>query len=102
MSQLLDNEKYVGRWIWNKTESCRDPRTGRRRRFAKPESDWVVQKDESLRIVPKVLWEEVRARRQEVRRGWPGGKGRRGFSRVQGGREQYFPTHLLSGSTVCG
>lgn len=102
VSRLLDNEKYVGRWVWNKTESRRDPRTGRRRRFTKPESEWVVQEDESLRIVPQALWEQVRARREEVRRSWPGGKGRRGFSREQGGREQHFPTHLLSGSMVCG
>jgi len=102
LSRLLDNEKYVGRWVWNKTESRRDPRTGRRRRFTKPESDWVVQEDESLRIVPEALWEQVRARRQDVRRSWPGGKGRRGFSRGQGGREQHFPTHLLSGSMTCG
>ncbi len=102
VSRLLDNEKYVGRWVWNKTESRRDPRTGRRRRFNKAESEWVVQEDQSLRIVPEALWEQVRARRQEVRRSWPGGKGRRGFSREQRGREQHFPTHLLSGSMVCG
>jgi hypothetical protein len=79
VSRILDKEKYVGRWVWNKTESRRDPRTGRRRRFTKPESEWVVQEDESLRIVPEALWEQVRTRRQEVRRSWPGGKGRRGF-----------------------
>ena len=102
VSRLLDNEKYVGRWVWNKTESRRDPRTGRRRRFTKPESEWVVQESESLRVVPQALWEQVRTRRQEVRRTWPGGKGRRGFSREQGGRERHFPTHLLSGSMACG
>ncbi len=102
VSRLLGNEKYVGRWVWNKSESRRDPRTGRRRRFVKPESEWVVQEDESLRIVPQDLWEQVRTRRQEVRRSWPGGKGRRGFSRDQGRREQHFPTHLLSGTMACG
>lgn len=39
ISRILDNEKYAGRWVWNKTESRRDPRTGRRRRFEKPESE---------------------------------------------------------------
>jgi hypothetical protein len=102
VSRILDNEKYVGRWVWNKTESRRDPRTGRRRRFNKPESEWVIQEDGSLRIVPQALWEQVRTQRQAVRRSWPGGKGRRGFSREQGGRERSFPTHLLSGSMVCG
>jgi site-specific DNA recombinase len=102
VSRILDNEKYIARWVWNKTESRRDPRTGRRRRFTKPESEWVVQEDEALRIVPAALWEQAQVRRQEVRRSWPGGKGRRGFSRGQGGRERHFPTHLLSGSMVCG
>jgi hypothetical protein len=102
VSRLLGNEKYIGRWRWNKTESRRDPRTGRRRRFTKPESEWVVHEDESLRIVPQDLWEKVRVRRQEVRRNWPGGKGHRGFSKDQGGRAKHFPTHLLSGTMVCG
>ena len=30
------------------------------------------------------------------------GQKERGFSREQGGREKHFPTHLLSGSMVCG
>ena len=102
VSRLLDNKKDVGRWVWNKTGSRRDPRTGRRRRFTKAESEWVVQEDDSLRIVPQDLWERVRARREEVRRSWPGGQAQRGFSRNQGGREQHFPTHLLSGAMVCG
>lgn len=61
-----------------------------------------MQEDQALRIVPQDLWEEVRARRQEVRRNWPGGKGQRGFSKDQGGRAKHFPTHLLSGTMVCG
>ncbi len=32
ISRILDNEKYAGRWVWNKTGTRRDPRTGRRRR----------------------------------------------------------------------
>ena len=99
---MLDNEKYNGRWVWNKTEQRRDPRTGRRRCFPKPASEWVIQEDECLRIVPQDLWEQVRARRREVRQSWPGGIGKRGFSTQQGGREKYFPTHLLSGAMICG
>ena len=87
--------------MWNKTESRRDPRTGRRRRFAKPESEWVVHEDASLRVVPEALWNEVRTRRDEVRKTWPGEKGKRGFSRKQGRRQKHFPTHLLSGTMVC-
>jgi site-specific DNA recombinase len=103
ISRILDNEKYSGRWAWNKTESRRDPRTGRRRRFEKPESEWVIRDDEALRIVPDQLWKTVRARREEMHRTWPGGgNGKRGFSGEQGGRQAHFPTHLLSGSMTCG
>ena len=87
--------------MWNKTESRRDPRTGRRRRFTKSESEWIVHDDDSLRIVPRDLWKQVHARRDEVRRTWPAGKGKRGFSKKQGGRQKHFPTHLLSGAMVC-
>ena len=76
---MLDNEKYIGKWIWNKTESRRDPRTGRRKKFDKPESEWIVQIDENLRIVPQDLWDNVRERRVERKKSWPGGKGIRGF-----------------------
>ncbi len=102
ISRILDNEKYAGRWIWNRTESRRDPRTGRRRRFEKPESEWVIHEDEELRIIPKPLWETVRERRKEMHRTWPGGNGKRGFSKDQGSRQAHFPTHLLAGSMVCG
>src|ERR1700741_685038 len=83
------------------TSRRRSPRTGQRRCFAKPASEWITHEDESLRIVPQELWEQVRGRRNEVRRGWPSGMGRRGFSTQQGGGRN-FSTHLLSGAMVCG
>jgi len=102
ISRILDNEKYAGRWIWNRTESRRDPKTGRRRRFDKPESEWVINEDEELRIVPKELWHAVREQRKAMHRTWPGGNGNRGFSNEQGSRQAHFPTHLLAGAMVCG
>jgi site-specific DNA recombinase len=102
ISRILDNEKYAGRWIWNRTETRRDPRTGRRRRVEKPESEWVIHEDEGLRIIPKPLWETVRKRRNEMHRTWPGGNGKRGFSKGQASRQTHFPAHLLAGSMVCG
>ena len=102
VTRILDNEKYGGRWVWNKRGNRRDPRTGRRGSFEKPESEWIISKDsELLRIVPQSLWDKVRARRREVRGIWPGGTGRRGFSSGQGGRSRAFPDHLLCGAMVC-
>lgn len=100
--RILRNEKYVGRWVWNKTSSRRDPRTGRRRKFNKPEPDWVVSVDEGLRIVPRELWEAVQAHIATLRGTWPGGKGKRGFETQKGSRVRHYPRELLSGSMVCG
>lgn len=102
ISRILDNEKYAGRWIWNRTKSRRDPKTGRRRRFDKPESEWVINQDEELRIVPVQLWDSVRERRKATHRTWPGGNGKPGFSKEQGSRQAHFPTHLLAGAMACG
>ena len=102
ISRILDNEKYVGNWVWNKTESRKDPRTGRRRRFTKPKSEWITIVDESLRIIPQNLWEAVRQRRTEVSKSWPGGKGKHGFSSKQKSCESRFPSHLFSGMMTCG
>jgi len=102
VSRILDNEKYVGRWVWNKTENRRDPRTGRKRQFDKPGSEWILQENDELRIVPDALWRRVREHRQQARRAWPGAPARRRFSSQQGSRQKTYPTHLLSGSMVCG
>lgn len=101
INRILNNTKYMGKWIWNKTETRRDPRTGRRKSFPKAESEWIVNEDESLRIIPQDLWDKVQERLKEVRRTWPGGKGRPGFCEQRGGRMRHYPTHLLSGLMVC-
>jgi site-specific DNA recombinase len=100
--RILRNEKYVGHWVWNRTETRRDPRTGRRRQFPKPESDWFVQEHPTLRIVPQDLWDDVQARLIEIRKSWPGGRGVRGFADQHGGTARHYPTDLLSGAMICG
>ena len=100
--RLLRNEKYVGRWIWNRTETRRDPRTGRRRQFPKPESEWFITEDQSLRIVPQELWDSTQRRLEAVRKVWPGGRGQRAFTGQRGGWVAHYPTELLSGAMSCG
>ncbi len=100
--RMLTSEKYIGRWIWNRTGTRRDPRTGTRRKYEKPESEWIVHEDEALRIVPKDLWKAVQARKEATRNTWPGGKNKRGFSGQQNSKERHYPTHLFSGALVCG
>ena len=101
VGRILGNEKYVGKWVWNKSESRRDSKTGRRRRFPKPESEWITIVDESLRIVSQDLWDDVQLRRESMKKSWPGGHGKRGFEGKKGSREAQYPSHLLSGAMTC-
>ena len=99
--RMLRNEKYIGHWVWNRTETRRDPRTGRRRQFPKPESEWFITEDQSLRIVPRKLWERTQRRLASVRKVWPGGRGRRGFQGQRGSHVAHYPKDLLSGAMSC-
>lgn len=58
--------------------------------------------DDSLRVVPQALWDRAQARMDEIRKTWPGGRGRPGFKGQQGGRVRHYPTELLSGEMTCG
>ena len=100
ISRILDNKKYIGKWVWNKTESRRDPSTGRRKRFPKPESEWITNIDDSLRIIPQKLWDSVQERRHASSKAWPKQK-KYGFSDAQGKRGDVYPTHILSGTMSC-
>jgi hypothetical protein len=102
VSRLLRNEKYIGRWVWNRTENRRDPRTGRLRKFPKPESEWHISEDDGLRIVPRDIWDRGVARWKEITRTWPRRPGRRGFEGRQRSYVETHPPHLLSGALRCG
>ncbi len=101
IGRMLDNEKYVGKWVWNKTGSRRDPYTGKVRTLPKPESSWVVRNDESLRIIFQDLWLRVRERRQQVRCRWPGRKGANGYTADQRGKSNPYPANLCAGLLAC-
>ena len=97
VGRILSNEKYMGKWVWNKSESRRDPKTGRRRQFPKPESEWIVTQDESLRIVPQELRDATQRKRQAVKKTWPSKKGERGFGKAQGSCQTHYPTQPAGG-----
>ena len=102
VSRILKNKKYIGRWIWNRTETRRDPRTGRKRQLRKPESEWHLSESEDLRIVPQEVWDRVVARWKAIDRTWP----RRRTDKASGGGQRSYvetnPSHLLSGALRCG
>ena len=102
ISRILKNEKYTGRWVWNRTETRRDPLTGRKRRVPKPESEWLIDENEDLRIVPSDVWDRAANRWKEIDGTWPTRRGRKGFEGQQRSYVSTHPTHLLSGSLRCG
>jgi DNA invertase Pin-like site-specific DNA recombinase len=87
---ILNNPLYIGRVIWNRSEWVKDPDSGKRKRKERPESEWIVREDESLRIVPQELWDAARRRMSTpTARGGSHGRGR-------------GPRALLSGVLRCG
>ena len=64
---ILANEVYLGRVVWNRTRWVKDPDTGIRKRLERPQSDWIVYEDDSLRIVPQTLWAAAQTRWAQVR-----------------------------------
>ena len=102
VSRILKNEKYVGRWLWNRTETRRDPLTGRKRRLRKPETEWHVIEDPELRIVPEELWQCAVNRWHELDRVWPVPRAKREAQVKQRSYVETNPPHLLSGVLRCG
>ncbi len=63
---ILNNEKYIGRLIWNRTHRLRDPeRDGKKALRLARENEWTVVDAPELRIVPQELWDAVKARQHD-------------------------------------
>jgi site-specific DNA recombinase len=83
---------YIGDIVWNKFRWERNPETGKRVPRLRPREEWIVQHDESLRIVPQELWERVKQRQRDAARKTAG-------QTYRGGR---YPKYLFSGLLKCG
>lgn len=60
LHSLLQNERYIGRLVWNRSQWVKDPDTGKRTRHERPESEWIVQACEPL--VGRETWDLVQTR----------------------------------------
>jgi len=83
---ILTNERYTGAIHWNTSEWRKDPDTGKRKRVARPRSEWIVHHDESLRIVSDELFARAQKRFRPATE-----------QRSSGGT----PKYLLSGLLKC-
>ena len=89
-SGVLNNELYVGRYVWNRSRWVKDPDSGRRQRIDRPRAEWIAEERPELRILKDEAWRAVRARLD--------GKRLEGGARGKGAR----PRTLFGGLLRCG
>ena len=95
---ILNNALYRGQYLWNRSEWPKDPITGKRKRVAKPQKEWIVSEMPELRIVDQELWDRVKARQAAQQAKTKAIREAKG-PRSHGGRG---PKYLLSGLLKCG
>src|SRR4030095_5220624 len=91
---ILNNEIYIGRTIWNRTQWVQHPRTEKRVPRLNPPDQWVINERPELRIVSQKVWDAARARSNE----------RKAIIKASGHNNlAVAPTrYLLSGLLKCG
>lgn len=69
LAGVLNNELYVGRYVWNRSQWVKDPDTGKRTRVDRPRDEWSVTDMPHLRIVDDTAWAAARTRmaRREIK-----------------------------------
>lgn len=68
-SGILNNELYVGRYVWNRREWVKDPDNPTRRvPRLRPPDQWKIVERPDLRIVDNATWQAVRMRIDTPRR----------------------------------
>ena len=60
--EMLRNELYIGRLIWNRSRYVKQPGTNKRLRRMRPTSEWITVEKPELRIIDQELWEGVEHR----------------------------------------
>lgn len=90
---ILNNELYVGRYVWNRTTYKKNPKTGKPKAKINPPEKWVVLEKPELRIVSDELWAAVKKRQREVKDKSEG---------VYNKAKHLYSENLLTRIAVCG
>ncbi len=96
-SGLLNNELYVGRLIWNRLRSLKDPQTGNRISRLNPPDAWTLTEVPEMRIVDDALWQRVKLRQGEIE-----ADPRVTALKATKFWEQRRVNHMLTGLLCCG
>lgn len=89
---MLSNERYLGKWVWNKRKWVPVPNKKAKRALRRPPSEWVTRDVPELAIVPQDLWDRVRTRQAD----------RKATSKGRAHGEATVTPYLLSGLLRCG
>jgi site-specific DNA recombinase len=100
-SGILNNELYIGRYIWNRRRSRKKLRSGDREFLLRPSEEWIATSHPELCVVSEDVWHKVKARQRE-RAAHIGARVRRGLSKIQAYATGAYPKYLLSGLLQCG
>ena len=95
VKRVLQNQKYIGKLIWNRTSQVIHPVTGKTETRKNPPEKWVRTEVPELRIVSDELWNRVQERLKVVNEQMT----RR---RVGGLNRAKKRDYLFSGLLVCG
>jgi len=95
---ILSNAKYIGDWTWNKCKWPKKLESSRRKKVALPESEWVVNIREDLRIIDQETWDLIQDQKRKRRPINPVKNGKLTGYQGTGHRAKY----LLSGLLECG
>lgn len=60
LHSLLQNERYIGRLIWNRSQWIKDPDSGKRIRHERPKSEWITQPCDPM--IDQTTWDAVQAK----------------------------------------
>ncbi len=93
--EMIRRELYIGRIVWNKRKFKKRPGTNKRISILRPENEWVVTEDASLRIVSQDIWDRVQRRNEIIARQF--GTGRPSLLK----RSASVP-YIFSGILKCG
>ncbi len=56
---ILLNERYIGRFIWNKRKYVRNPKKKNRKAVERPRSEWRILERPELAIISPEIWDAV-------------------------------------------
>ncbi len=102
--EMLLNPLYAGERIFNRSEWIKDHETGKRRRFARPESEWIRQECPELAVISRETRAAVQAemrRRSQIAPYERQADGRRIAGTLPGRGHRGPSRHVLSGFLEC-